>query len=160
MNTWPCETWQELEEYRKETEYVRQRIKEEKQKINEHFNMTMYDYSEWIEKHFNESALMQDAANMLIKYSSCENCKHYVGPNPIQRKLYNISVLSGYCIEHIGITTPDFRCNKIEFDPLWEQIMEIKLSKLKRYKFPFDKVLKKSWDNTKQMFEDGSLDAY
>ena len=131
MKNWPCETWQELEIYKKKNEQINEKIKKEKQKINEHFNDSGFGYTEWIEQCFDDTALMQGAANLLIKHSYCEKCAHYLGPNPIHRKLYNISVLSCYCMKHSDFTTPDFRCSSIDFDPLWKEIMEMKLSKLK-----------------------------
>jgi hypothetical protein len=153
MNTWP---WQELEDNKKREDYIGKRLMEEKEKIFNHFNGDAMLFSEWIADNFTPPVLMEGGADILIKYSFCEKCESYVGPNPIKRKIYNIHVINGYCTKHADTTTPEFRCTAIEFDPFWKQIMRLQISRLELNKYPFPKLL----DIPKLNFEDGSLDAY
>lgn len=154
MNTWP---WQELEDNKKEEEHIGKRLMEEKEKVFNHFNGDSMLFSEWIADTFTSQVLISGGTSILLKHSFCEKCEYYVGPNPIKRKLYNIHVINGYCIKHVDTTTPEFRCTAIEFDPLWKQIMNIQVSRLKVSKYPYHKLFD---DMPKLNFEDGSLDEY
>lgn len=157
MNAWP---WKHLEDTRKEEEAINKKLDEEKKKIYEHFRGDVLVYSEWIADKFTSSALMQGAAKLLMKHGYCEKCIYYIGANPIHRKLYNISVLSAYCTKHADITTPEFRCTYIEFDPFWEHIMEYHLSKLPRYMFPMDKKIENDREDFKKKWDSGFFDKY
>lgn len=157
MNSWP---WKDIEDLRKEEEAINKVLDEEKQKIYNHFKGDVLVYSEWIADNFTSSALMQNAANILLKYGYCERCSYYIGTNPIHRRVFNISVLSAYCTRHADITTPEFKCNYIEFDPFWKQIMEVKLAKLPRYVFPMDKKVERDRQEFKKKWDSGYYDQY
>ena len=128
MDAWP---WQAMENEIKVQKDIDIEMGEIYRRICDHFyghglNIT----SIWMKKCFTPNALARGGIDILLQFSNCEYCKKYVGPNPIQRKLFNIAVISGYCTKHYDTTTPDFRCTDIDFDPFWKQVISCKMVKL------------------------------
>jgi hypothetical protein len=132
MNTWP---WTKYEKNQLEIERINEELENIKEQIRDHFNSSILE-SKWLDNFLTKDFLLLGGLKHILKYAKCECCSYYVGPNPIKRKIYNISVLNAYCEKHYGKVSPTFVCNSIEFQPLWKQILEHKANQLGEYNFP------------------------
>jgi hypothetical protein len=132
MNHWP---WYRQENSQSKTDEINEKLKEIKEEIQEYFGTTVFE-SIWLDKFLTKDFLLLGGFKYIVKYAKCENCDHYVGPNSILRKIYNIPILNAYCERHYDKTKPDFVCGSIAFQIFWKQILEHKSKILGKYNFP------------------------
>lgn len=73
--------------------------------------------NDWINETFNEKTISIAGVDLILKIAKCENCKSYIGLNPITKKIKRISVLSGFCkFFDSGIKRPEDKICR-NFDP-------------------------------------------
>lgn len=132
MNHYP---WAVYEESRVKIDEINEKLSDIKQEIHNYFGSSSFE-SEWLSNVLTRDFLLLGGLKYLFKYAKCECCNHYLGPTSIQRKIYNISVINGFCDRHYGKVDPDFKCTKIRLQYLFVQIIEFRVKQLGEYPFP------------------------
>ena len=54
-------------------------------------------FSDWVDRVFDNETLEKAGADYLLSIGNCEHCRNYTGVNPVLKKVFNISVISGFC---------------------------------------------------------------
>lgn len=132
MNDYP---WAVYESNRIKIDEINEKLSDIQSELRDYFGSSSFE-SEWLSNFLTRDFLLLGGLKYLFKYAKCECCNHYLGPNSIQRRLYKISVINGFCERHYGKVTPDFKCSAIRLQYLFVQILESKAKKLGNYSFP------------------------